>query len=1062
MNFTNSRKRINFSLLTLIVVLIVFVSMPSGVINSSAHSNNSVNVTTTFTVNLITDQPDANLADGICDVDLATAGSQCTLRAAVEQANSLVSDDMITFDSTVNLITLTDEIVITNNGSLSILGNGANTLTIKQGVRNRRIFYINNTIALISGITLSGGNLPSGRFAGDPLLGGGIFAEQGALTLENVHVTQNSVGDVFLGGKGGGLYFNGGTHFIRNSTLSGNLVPFGGGGAIYNNNGTLTINNSTVSQNQAFFYGGGIYNDGNLSLVNATIANNAATYSCVSVCASSGAGIAHFSGIVNFGNTIVADNVTGARGSTPGPPDFNFAGGEVISNGSNLIGDATHTNQPINYLSSDVLNISPVLGTLQDNGGTTPTQELLAGSPAINAGNNTLATEPFDQRGFARIFGGTVDIGAFEVQTITCTYSISPTSQQFAASGGNTSVNVTSQSGCMWTATSNVSWISVTNGGSGNGNGTVSLAIQPNTGIARTGTVTIAGQTFTVTQASGCAYTLTPANISISANGGNGSFNVTSGIGCAFAAVSNNSFITITSGASGTGSGTVTFSVAANSGAARTGTITVEGQTFTISQAAIPTLTINNVSLNEGSSGTTAFNFTVNLSAASAQTVTVNYATANGTATSPSDYQAKNGSLSFAPGETSKTITVLVNGDLDVEADETFAVNLTNALNATITNGTGTGTIFNDDVCSYSISPANLSVDAAGGNNTLTVTTQAGCAYTAASSDSFISITAGANGTGSGTVSFAVAANSGAARNGRIFVAGQVITITQSAATVDALKTKFDFDGDGKADISVFRPDGGVWYLLNSASGFTGAQFGASTDKIVPADYDGDGKTDLAVYRAGTWYLNRSTAGFTGVAFGASDDIPQPADYDGDGKADLAVWRPSSGTWYVYNLVNGQFTATQFGASTDKPVASDYDGDGKANYAVFRPSNGFWFIARPTGTASQNFDSIQLGIATDKPVPADYDGDGKTDVAVYRPSNGAWYVLQSTAGFTGVQFGISTDLPVAADYDGDGKADIAVYRSGVWYLLQTTAGFTGVQFGTATDKPAPNAFVPQS
>ncbi len=661
-------------------------------------------------------------------------------------------------------------------------------------------------------------------------------------------------------------------------------------------------------------------------------------------------------------------------------------------------------------------------------------------------------------------FSGFISGGYSLIITTTspCSYSLTPTSQSFTASGGEGDINLITQEGCNYSSLSNDSFITINSGSSGNGNGTISYSVAANTGIARTGTVTIAGQTFTVTQASGCAYTLTPANINISANGGNDSFNVTSGTGCAFAAVSNNSFITITSGASGTGSGTVTFSVAANSGAARTGTITVEGQTFTISQSAIPTLTINNVSLNEGSSGTTTFNFTVTLSAASAQTVTVNYATADGTAVSPSDYQAKNDSLSFAPGETSKTITVLVNGDLDVEPDETFTVNLTNSVNATITNGTGTGTILNDDVCSYSISPANLSVNAAGGNNTLTVTTQAGCAYTAASSDSFISITAGANGTGSGTVSFAVAANSGAARNGRIFAAGQVITITQSAATVDALKTKFDFDGDGKADISVFRPDGGVWYLLNSASGFTGAQFGASTDKIVPADYDGDGKTDLAVYRGGTWYLNRSTAGFTGVAFGASDDIPQPADFDGDGKADLAVWRPSSGTWYVYNLVNGQFTAAQFGASTDKPVASDYDGDGKANYAVFRPSNGFWFIARPTGTASQNFDSIQLGIATDKPVPADYDGDGKTDVAVYRPSNGAWYVLQSTAGFTGVQFGISTDLPVAADYDGDGKADVAVYRSGVWYLLQTTAGFTGVQFGTATDKPAPNAFVPQN
>ena len=271
----------------------------------------------------------------------------------------------------------------------------------------------------------------------------------------------------------------------------------------------------------------------------------------------------------------------------------------------------------------------------------------------------------------------------------------------------------------------------------------------------------------------------------------------------------------------------------------------------------------------------------------------------------------------------------------------------------------------------------------------------------------------------------------------------------------------FDFDGDGRADVSVFRPDGGNWYVQQSSAGFTGTQFGVSADKLVPADFDGDGKTDLAVYRNGTWYLNRSGAGFTGFSFGAPDDIPQPADFDGDGKADLAVWRPSNGTWYVYNLATGQFTSTQFGSLGDKPVSGDYNGDGKADYAVYRPSNGTWYIAKATGIASQNFDSIQFGDSQDKPVAADYDGDGKTDVAVFRPSNGVWYRLNSSTGqFAGMQFGVSTDLPVPADYDGDGKADLAVFRNGTWYLNRSTAGFTGVQFGASTDKPVPNAFVP--
>ena len=274
----------------------------------------------------------------------------------------------------------------------------------------------------------------------------------------------------------------------------------------------------------------------------------------------------------------------------------------------------------------------------------------------------------------------------------------------------------------------------------------------------------------------------------------------------------------------------------------------------------------------------------------------------------------------------------------------------------------------------------------------------------------------------------------------------------------------FDYDGDGKADLSVFRPSTTTWYIQNSnATGSFNIQtFGLSSDTIVPADYDRDGKTDIAVFRSstGTWYsLNSATNTTAIVNFGTNGDLPVPADYDGDGKADYAIYRPSTGTWWISQSSNNAVTVTNFGLSDDKPTLGDFDGDGKSDIAVYRPSNGVWYRLN---SSNGQFAAYQFGISTDNPTPADFDGDGKTDIAVYRPSTGTWYIVNSAGNSIAIiNFGLAEDKPVPADYDGDGKADIAVFRpsSNIWYLQRSTSGFVAQQFGAGGDLATPNAFI---
>jgi hypothetical protein len=267
-----------------------------------------------------------------------------------------------------------------------------------------------------------------------------------------------------------------------------------------------------------------------------------------------------------------------------------------------------------------------------------------------------------------------------------------------------------------------------------------------------------------------------------------------------------------------------------------------------------------------------------------------------------------------------------------------------------------------------------------------------------------------------------------------------------------------DFDGDGRADLGVYRPAAGTGFILLSGSGqAVGIGGGQSTDLPVPADYDGDGKADLAIFRpaSGTWLIRYSSNGGTAaIQWGNALDVLVPGDYDGDGKADIAVFRPANGTWYISYSSTGTTAAFQWGNGLDVPVPGDYDGDGKTDLAVFRPATGTWYIQySSTGTAT----GIQWGNALDVTVPGDYDGDGKTDVAVFRPSIGTWYIRYSSTGAaTGTQWGNALDVPVPGDYDGDGKTDVAVFRpaNGTWYFRYSATGTTaGIQWGNGDDIP---------
>ena len=184
-------------------------------------------------------------------------------------------------------------------------------------------------------------------------------------------------------------------------------------------------------------------------------------------------------------------------------------------------------------------------------------------------------------------------------------------------------------------------------------------------------------------------------------------------------------------------------------------------------------------------------------------------------------------------------------------------------------------------------------------------------------------------------------------------------------------RTDSDFDGDLSSDRSVFRPLEGNWYIDRSTNGAYGAHWGIASDKPVPADYDGDGKADVAVWRANGFgnpdfsyfFILRSSDGtLQQEQFGSASDNPSVVgDWDGDGRADVAVYRngatAGAQSYFFYRpsaSPGTNFRVIPYGVSGDEAVRGDFDGDGRLDATVFRPSNGVWYIAQSSNSRKCN------------------------------------------------------------------------------------------------------------
>ena len=540
---------------------------------------------------------------------------------------------------------------------------------------------------------------------------------------------------------------------------------------------------------------------------------------------------------------------------------------------------------------------------------------------------------------------------SFTTAPAACAYALgSSGAGPFPASGSSGSVSVTTGTSCSWTALADQPWIHTFSGGTGSG--TITYTVDANPDGPRSGTIAAGGQTYVISQAAAaCTYTLGAAGSgTLAPNAGGGAVSLTTGNGCAWAATANQTWIHTTS--AGSGSGTVTFTVDANGGASRSGTITVGGQSFSVVQASAsapgafvkigpaagaasisPVAAILNWTLSSGAAG---YSYCID---------------------AVDDDQCSTAWIDV--GNVSTTTLTGLNGNTKYF----WQVRATNAVATTYAEGSSfffwaftTGAA---PACTYTLSSSSSGMlPAAAGNGTVSVTAGNACPWTATANQSWIHTTS--SGSGNGTVSFTVDANvAGTSRSGAITIAGQTFQIDQAAFPTQKAELTSPAGGSTLTSSTVtFAWTGGVGvtkYALRIGTTFgvfdiLDREVGTSLS-YVATPLPTDGRTlyvrlDSEIF--GVWQSNNYTVTAANAQLPQKAELTTPAPSSTlTGSTATFAWTGGTGVvryWLYVGLSAGAFDFANLDMGTGlTAVVNHLPIDGRTIYVrLFSHIDGAW------------------------------------------------------------------------------------------------------------------------